>query len=199
MVGCDGATHFASLLPLLSSKLGLSQDTKKAGEGEGRLSGCRPAVVLNYFIVPASSSIGVAAPMSEITREQLHAYLDECLPDADTARIEQALRGSESLRQQLRLTMQERDRGEHSLGAIWRRERITCPSREQLGSYLLEALDPDLTDYVAFHLDTICCPGCRANLADLKALQEESAAQAQQRRRRIFKSSAGLLTRKPRS
>ena len=134
--------------------------------------------------------------MNDITREQLHAYLDECLPDADTARIEQALRSSEPLRQRLRLTMQERDRGEHSLGAIWRRERLTCPPREQLGSYLLGALDGELLDYIAFHLDTIGCSCCRANLADLKALQEESATQMQQRRRRIFKSSAGLLSRK---
>jgi len=40
-----------------------------------------------------------------------------------TARVEQALRSSEALRQSLRKVMQERDRGEHSLGAIWRRER----------------------------------------------------------------------------
>ena len=30
--------------------------------------------------------------MSEITREQLHAYLDDALSDAETARVEQALR-----------------------------------------------------------------------------------------------------------
>src|SRR5882672_7080361 len=129
------------------------------------------------------------AAMNDITREQMHAYLDERLPDADTARIEQALRQSDSLRQRLRLVMQERDRGEHSLGAIWRRERLSCPSREQLGSYLLEALDPELMDYVAFHLETIGCACCKANLADLKALQEEPVKQAQQRRRKIFKSS----------
>jgi len=135
--------------------------------------------------------------MSEVTREQMHAYLDDALPEAEAAKVEQALRGNETLRQQLRQVMQERDRGEHSVGAIWRRERLSCPPREQLGSYLLEALDDNLMEYLRFHLDTIACPFCRANLADLKAQQEESGQQAKQRRQRIFQSSAGLLSGKP--
>jgi hypothetical protein len=135
----------------------------------------------------------------DITRELLHAYVDDSLPDGETARIEQALRASDALRAQLKAVMHERDRGEHSVGAIWRRERLSCPTREQLGSYLLEALDSDLIDYIAFHLDAVICPFCKANLADLKAMQEEEAsvAQAQQRRRKIFKSSAGLLGQSP--
>jgi hypothetical protein len=131
--------------------------------------------------------------MTEITREQLHAYLDDALSDAETARVEQALRDSDALRRALRQAMQERDRGEHSLGAVWRRERLTCPSREQLGSYLLEVLDDAEQDYLAFHLDTVGCPFCQANLADLKALQQEPAPKAKERRRRFFQSSAGFL------
>src|SRR5487761_796486 len=104
--------------------------------------------------------------MSEITREQLHAYLDDALSDAETAKVEQSLRDSETLRRSLRQAMQERDRGEHSLGAVWRRERLTCPTREQLGSYLLQVLDDDEQDYFAFHLQVIGCPFCVANLAD---------------------------------
>jgi anti-sigma factor RsiW len=134
--------------------------------------------------------------MAEITREQLHAYLDDCLPEAEASKIEQALRGSETLRQQLKLALQERDRGEHSVGAIWRRERLSCVTREQLGSYLLEALDDEHTEYIRFHLETITCPFCRANLADLKAQQEEAVQHAKQRRHKIFQSSAGLLSGK---
>jgi hypothetical protein len=89
--------------------------------------------------------------------------------------------------------MQERDRGEHSLGAIWRRSRLTCPSREQLGSYLLQVLDPDLQDYLEFHLRTVGCSYCLANLADLQALQKEPPPKVRERRRRFFESSAGLL------
>jgi hypothetical protein len=131
--------------------------------------------------------------MSDITREQLHAYLDDALSDAETAHIEQALRESEPLRRSLRQAMQERDRGEHSLGAVWRRERLTCPTREQLGSYLLQVLDEELQDYFDFHLNVIGCPYCVANLADLQALQQEPPPRARERRRRFFQSSAGYL------
>jgi len=130
---------------------------------------------------------------AEITREQLHAYLDDALSETESARVERALRDSEALQGRLRLVMQERDRGEHSLGAIWRRQRLSCPTREQLGSYLLDVLDEDLLAYVRFHLETVGCPYCVANLADLKALQQEPADRARQRRQRIFESSAGYL------
>jgi hypothetical protein len=131
--------------------------------------------------------------MSDITREKLHAYLDDALTDAETAQVEQALRNSEPLRRTLRQAMQDRDRGDHSLGAVWRRERLTCPSREQLGSYLLQVLDEPLQDYIDFHLKTVACPFCVANLADLQALQKEPVPQAKERRRRYFQSSAGYL------
>ena len=133
--------------------------------------------------------------MSAITREQLHAYLDDALPDAETAWLERELRISEKLRDRLRDVIQERDRGEHSIGAIWRRERLTCPTREQLGSYVLGVLDPDHQAYLDFHLQTVACPFCQANLTDLQALRQKDAPQAQQRRRRYFESSAGLLKR----
>src|SRR5437764_14854804 len=126
--------------------------------------------------------------MSEITGELLHAYLDDALTDAETARVEQALRDSEALRRSLRQAMQERDRGDHSLGAVWRRERLTCPTREQLGSYLLQVLEDAEQDYIAFHLTTVGCPFCVANLQDLQTLQQEPAPQARERRRRYFES-----------
>jgi hypothetical protein len=131
--------------------------------------------------------------MTEITRETLRAYIDDALTDAELARVEQALRESESLRGQLKLVMNERDRGEHSVGAVWRRARLSCPTREQIGSFLLQALDPDFQDYVEFHLRTVACPYCLANLTDLQTRQQEAGPQTQQRRRRIFQSSAGLL------
>jgi hypothetical protein len=91
------------------------------------------------------------------------------------------------------MVLQERDRGEHSVGAVWRRHRLSCPTREQLGSFLLQALEPGFQDYVEFHLKTVACPYCQANLADLQARQQEAAPKTQQRRRRFFQSSAGLL------
>jgi DNA-binding phage protein len=131
--------------------------------------------------------------MANITRELLHSYLDDALSTGEIAQIEQALRESEALRRLLRVVLQERDRGEHSIGAIWRRRRLSCPTREQLGSYLLKVLDADLQDYIAFHLDTVACPYCLANLADLQTLQREPPPKTRARRRRIFESSAGYL------
>jgi Putative zinc-finger len=133
--------------------------------------------------------------MSKVTREQLAGYLDDALSERETAQVEQALRDSEPLRKSLRALMQERDRGEHSLGAIWRRQRLSCPTREQLGSFLLGALDAAWRDYIEFHLQTIGCSFCAANLADLQALQKEPATKTRERRRRYYQSSAGLLKR----
>ena len=132
--------------------------------------------------------------MTEITREQLHAYLDDALGESEMARVEQALRGSDALRRALRQAMQERDRGEHSLGAIWRRERLTCPTREELTSYLFQVLDAAKQDYIDFHLQSVGCPYCTANLADLHARRQESETQAKERRKRIFTSSAAYLS-----
>jgi hypothetical protein len=131
--------------------------------------------------------------MTAITREQLHSYLEDALSDAETARVEQALRQSPPLQKMLRVIIQERDRGDHSIGAIWCRQRLSCPTREQLGSYLLKALDGDLQDYIHFHLETIACSFCQANLADLQALHKEPAPKAKERQRRYFESSAGYL------
>lgn len=132
-----------------------------------------------------------------ITREMLAGYLDDALGEADIARIEQELRSSEPLRQQLQKLMQERDRGEHSVGAIWRRQRLSCPPREQLGSFLLGVLDDDVQDYVQFHLKTIGCAYCLANLADLQTQQQDGDSQVKNRRKRYYQSSAGLLQSPP--
>jgi hypothetical protein len=109
--------------------------------------------------------------MAPITREVLRDYLNDALPDAELARIERALREQPELRALLQEVIAQADRGEHTVGAIWRRERVSCPSRDQLGGYLLEAGDPEFLDYIRFHLEEIGCPYCQANLDDLKRLQ----------------------------
>jgi hypothetical protein len=134
-----------------------------------------------------------AFPMSDISREQLHAFLDDALSEVETARIERTLRDSADLQQRLRQVIQERDRGEHSIGAIWRRQRLSCPSREQLGSYLLGVLEPNHLEYIRFHLDTIGCAYCQANLADLEAQQRDSPGASKERRQRFFQSSADFI------
>ncbi|MDY0170909.1 MAG: hypothetical protein RBS80_30495 [Thermoguttaceae bacterium] len=128
-------------------------------------------------------------------QSDLEAYLDEALPPEEMARIEQALRDDARIAQRLAMLASRRDSGVHSVGGVWRQHRLSCPTREQLGSYLLDALPDAWAEYITFHLDEIGCRFCRANLADLKRQQEEHPQTADQRRRRFFQTSAGQLRR----
>jgi hypothetical protein len=128
-----------------------------------------------------------------VRQSDLEAYLDEALPPEEMAQIELALRKRPELARQLALINSRRDAGVHSLGEIWRRHRITCPARDQLGSYLLDALPEALADYIRFHLEVVGCRYCRANLADLRHQQAELPEIVQSRRRKFFQSSAGYL------
>jgi hypothetical protein len=109
--------------------------------------------------------------MAEITRQVLRDYLNYALPEAELAAVEKSLRSSPELQKILNDVREEEDRGEHTPGAIWRRERVSCPTRDQLGGYLLGAGDPELLDYIEFHLNLIGCPYCQANLDDLQKLR----------------------------
>jgi hypothetical protein len=126
---------------------------------------------------------------------ELEAYVDEALPAERMAAIEEAARGDSDLLRRLAAVNARRDAGVHSLGEIWRRNRLTCPTREQLGSYLLNVLPDETVAYIRFHLDCIGCRYCQANLADLESQQVERAT-ADRRRRKFFQSSAGYLDRK---
>ncbi|NLY00527.1 MAG: hypothetical protein GXY83_30905 [Rhodopirellula sp.] len=128
-----------------------------------------------------------------IRPSDLEGYLDEALAPEEMARIELALRNQPDLVRRLAEINARRDAGVHSLGAIWRRHRLSCPSREQLGSFLLGALPAERIDYIAFHLDVVGCRYCQANLADLKKQQAEAPEAADSRRRKYFQSSAGYL------
>ncbi|MEM6654201.1 MAG: hypothetical protein AAF596_00210 [Planctomycetota bacterium] len=129
------------------------------------------------------------------TPAELEAFLDEALPPERMAAIEQTLRdGDAGLTAMLADINGRRDAGLHSLGAIWRRRRLTCPTREQLGSYLLGVLSDAEADYIRFHLEEIRCRYCLANLADLQAQQSSSEADAATtRQRKYFQSSVGRL------
>jgi len=127
---------------------------------------------------------------------ELEAYLDEALPSEEMARIEKALRKDRVLARQLATIHARRGAGVHSLGEIWRQHRLSCPSREQLGGFLLGALPEEHADYIAFHVDVVGCRYCQASLADLRSQQTGEEATAPTRRRKYFQSSAGYLKRK---
>lgn len=127
------------------------------------------------------------------TTHELEAFLDEALAPEEMARVEMALRSQPKLARTLAEISGRRDAGVHSLGEIWRRNRASCPTRDQLGSFILGAMDNDEAEYIDFHIQTIGCRYCQANLQDLKRRQEESVETSTQRRSKYFQSSAGYL------
>ncbi len=102
-----------------------------------------------------------------ISKPVLDAFIDDHLSEQETIRVEKAVRESPELQAQLSSIIASRDMGDHSIGAIWRREHLSCPTREELLSYKDEALDPMRLDYIKFHLETVGCKACKANLSDL--------------------------------
>ena len=129
------------------------------------------------------------------SNSDLEAYLDEALPVDEMGRVEEALRTDQQLLAQVAEINRRRDGGAHSLGEIWRQHRLSCPPREQLGSYLLDVLDSETSNYVYFHVTEVGCRLCQANLADMRAQQEQAASETTQRRTRYFQSSVGYLNR----
>ncbi len=131
--------------------------------------------------------------MARLTKAILRDFLNDALPDPEMASVEKVLRDDAEARALFEEVRAEEDRGEHTIGAIWRREHLSCPTRDQLGGYTLQALDPARLDYIDFHLKTVGCPFCAANLDDLLKRQAEAAEPIRARRRRIVHSSAGVL------
>ncbi len=133
------------------------------------------------------------AMSTSFSDDELLAFLDEQLPVERASTLEESLRDSTEMRERLVELIQRRDQGGHTVGEIWRRHRLSCPNRTALGSYLLGALDDDVLSYIEFHLETIGCRLCNAVASELKESQESRPEKSQQRRRRYFESSAGLL------
>jgi hypothetical protein len=132
---------------------------------------------------------------SPFTDAELHAYLDEAAAPERIAEIESALRDDEELRERLATLVAGRDAGLHSLGEVWRRNRLTCPTREQLGSHLLGVLPEGLADYVRFHLEVVGCRWCNASVDDLRERHErDGGGEAPRRRGKYFESSVGRLS-----
>ena len=132
---------------------------------------------------------------ADFTDAELLAFLDEGLPVDRMAAVESALRQSAELRTRTAALAQQRDVTGHSVGEIWRRGRLSCPTRHQLGSFLLDALPAQLSQYIRFHLETIGCRYCAANLDDLRQAAQQASTETAQRRQKFFQSSAGHMHR----
>lgn len=141
-----------------------------------------------------------------VSDQELEAYLDEALPAERMAAIEASLREHPALVERLRAILTQRENGIHSVSEIWRRYRISCPSRETLGAYLLDALSAGEASFVQIHLEVVECPFCLANIADLRntadlqsvSRKESQEAEAEKRRRKYFQSSVTHLPPRPR-
>jgi hypothetical protein len=125
--------------------------------------------------------------MMEWTDRELSAWLDELLPASRMAELETQLRMDKSLQARLAQIIRHRDQGGNTIGEVWQRGRLSCPSRTEMGGFLLGTLNSDAAAYVEFHIQTVGCRVCQANLADL----EEQSTQSDQvpgRRRKFFES-----------
>ena len=132
----------------------------------------------------------------QFSTSDLEAYLDEALPESVLAQMEQALRADSSLLEELAAINARRDSGVHSIATVWRRHRVSCPTRQTLSNYLLQILPPDEAGYLEFHIETVGCRYCQANLVDLKDRQSDGSDEVATRRRKYFQSSAGYLQKK---
>lgn len=83
---------------------------------------------------------------------------------------------------------------ENLLSDIWEFQRFSCPKRSTIGAYLLGTVDDEWHKYVDFHINTLGCRFCRANLEDLKS--QNTKTKGKKLQARIMESTAGFL-RKP--
>ena len=74
---------------------------------------------------------------------------------------------------------------------VWESERPSCPKRSTLGKFTLGILPPPWTDYVAFHVQTLGCSFCNANLDELNS--NSSLGKADGTRDRLFQSTIGFF------
>ncbi|MFG0289281.1 MAG: RNA polymerase sigma factor [Rhodopirellula sp. JB044] len=76
------------------------------------------------------------------------------------------------------------------LAAAWEFNRPTCPKRSTLGRYMLSILPSSWQDFVNFHVETLGCRYCRANLFEM-----QNTSGPQPRDERMFQSTIGFLKR----
>lgn len=129
--------------------------------------------------------------MAEIGDEDLLAYFDERLEAGESSRMELLLRESPELLMRASRLIDDRDRGGHTLGEIWRRTRASCPGRAVWAAWVEGRLGDAMSQYLSFHLQTVGCRYCHANVEDLR--HHDSSREAASRVRKIFETSVGRL------
>ncbi len=82
---------------------------------------------------------------------------------------------------------------EATIARTWRQGRLSCLKRSTIGSYLLGVLEDPWQSYTTFHLETVQCLMCRANLEDLSA-ESEQVGPGNELGQKMFQSSVGFLS-----
>ena len=134
-------------------------------------------------------------PEPVFTDAELLAFLDEQLAPERSSLLETRLRADEQLRERLVLIRGQQMAGVHTIGAIWRRGRLSCPDRDVLQQHLMGLLDGPTEQAVQFHVRQVGCRYCQANLDDLN--EQLSSGSNDTRRSRWFQTSAGHLRKNP--
>ena len=74
---------------------------------------------------------------------------------------------------------------------LWEEHRPSCPKRSTLGKKILGLLSPAWCEYIDFHVGTLGCQACQANLQDLKDDDPQTATK--KICDRILQSSIGFI------
>ena len=95
------------------------------------------------------------------------------------------------------IRVEETDLGDTPLAAdllsrVWQSQRPSCPKRTTLGKYTLGILPQDWNAFVAFHLETLGCVFCQANVDEL-ALDDTGPPAPDDR---LFQSTIGFFRSK---
>ncbi len=121
---------------------------------------------------------------------ELLSWVAESLDVQRSTAMESALRDSAELQQRLSELVVQHESGQLDLAEIWRRRRLTCPSRSTWSAWLVGRIGGEFREYLEFHLDQLGCRFCAANVADL---QSSGDPESNQRVRKFFETSVGRL------
>jgi len=83
---------------------------------------------------------------------------------------------------------------QYSMSGLWFRERVSCPTPDELASAARGALSPEAADYVDFHVNTLGCRACGAAGAAVDAdANPEIRRKSRQAARRVTDSMGRFL------
>lgn len=99
------------------------------------------------------------------------------------AHVQRSLRGGSDVEDEHQIS-------DDLLTEIWEQMRPSCPKRSTIGAWVLGSLEEPWSSYVCFHVETLGCRFCQANVEDLR---KQTADDGPRLRKRILDSTIGFL------